>query len=121
MAKYYVQSANLRLVLDARTAWDAAVRAVQWCHDRQAEIYWEPGGDRIRDAEVLEWQIGRRITVGEVASTEAMASSSIRHHYLFPRDSLLAQAAYDAERKKLFGTGCALIGAALGAKPDFQA
>ena len=65
MAKYYVQSANLRLVLDARTAWDAAVRAVQWCHDRQAEIYREPVGDLIRDAEVLEWQIGRRITVSE--------------------------------------------------------
>jgi hypothetical protein len=37
MAKYYVQSANLRLVLDAGTARDAAMRAVQRSHGRQAE------------------------------------------------------------------------------------
>jgi hypothetical protein len=66
MAKYYVQSDRLRLVRDARTARDAAVRAVQWCHDRQAEIYREPAGDRIRDAEVLEWQVGCQIRVSEV-------------------------------------------------------
>jgi hypothetical protein len=65
MAKYYVQSGRLRLVLDAATARGAAVRAVQWCRDRQAEIYREPAGDRIRDAEVLEWQLGCQITVSE--------------------------------------------------------
>ena len=65
MAKYYVQSANLRLVLDARTARDAAVRAVQWCHDRRAEVFREPAGDRIRDAEALEWQVGRQVRVSE--------------------------------------------------------
>ena len=65
MAKCYVQTETLRLVLDAATARDAAVRAVQRCHDRQAEIYREPAGDRIRDAEVLDWQVGRRITVSE--------------------------------------------------------
>jgi hypothetical protein len=65
MAKYYVQSGNLRLVLDAGTARDAAMRAVQRCHDRQAEIFREPAGDRIRDAEVLDWQIGRQIRVSE--------------------------------------------------------
>ncbi len=64
--KYYVQTETLRLVLDAATARDAAVRAVQWCHDRHAEIYREPADDRIRDAEALEWQIGPRITVSEV-------------------------------------------------------
>jgi len=66
MAKYYVQSASLRLVLNAPTAWDAAVRAIQWCHDRQAEVYQEPAGDRIRDAEALDWQVGQRIRVSEV-------------------------------------------------------
>jgi hypothetical protein len=65
MAKYYVQSGNLRLVLDARTARDAAMRAVQRCHDRQAEIFREPPGDRIRDIEVLDWQVGRQISVSE--------------------------------------------------------
>jgi hypothetical protein len=66
MGKYYVQTQTLRLVLDAPTARGAAVRAIQWCHDRQAEIFREPAGDRIRDAEVLHWQVGRRITVSEV-------------------------------------------------------
>ena len=66
MAKYYVQSGNLRLVLDAGTARDAAMRAVQRCHDRQAEIFREPPGDRIRDIEVLDWQLGRQIRVSEV-------------------------------------------------------
>ena len=65
MAKYYVQSGNLRLVLDAWTARDAAMRAVQRCHDRQAEIFREPPGDRIRDIEVLDWQIGQQIRVSE--------------------------------------------------------
>ncbi len=65
MAKYYVQSGNLRLVLDARTARDAAMRAVQRCHDRQAEIFRVPAGDRIRDIEILDWQPGRHIRVSE--------------------------------------------------------
>ncbi len=65
MAKYYVQSGNLRLVLDAGTARDAAMRAVQRCHDRQAEIFREPAGDRIRDIEVLDWQVDRQIRVSE--------------------------------------------------------
>ena len=38
MAKYYIQSGWVRLVLDARTPGHAAERAMQWCHDRQAEI-----------------------------------------------------------------------------------
>jgi len=65
MAKYYVQTGKLRLVLGATTAREAAVRAVQWCHDRRAEVYREPAGDRIRDAEVLEWQVGWQIRVSE--------------------------------------------------------
>ena len=65
MAKYYVQSGNLRLVLDAGTARDAAMRAVQRCQDRQAEIFQQPAGDRIRDIEVLDWQVDRQIRVSE--------------------------------------------------------
>lgn len=65
MAKYYVQSGNLRLVLDARTARDAAMRAVQRCQDRQGEIFQQPPGDRIRDIKILDCQIGRQIRVSE--------------------------------------------------------
>ena len=55
MAKYYVQSGWVRLVLDARTPRDAAVKAIQWSRDRQAEVFAEPADDRIREAEILEW------------------------------------------------------------------
>ena len=65
MAKYYVQSGNLRLVLDAGTARDAAMSAVRRCLDRQAEIFREPAGDRIRDIEVLDWQVDRKIRVSQ--------------------------------------------------------
>ena len=65
MAKYYIQTDNLRLVLEAESSRDAALRAIRWCDDRRAEIFQEPAGDRIRDVEVLQWQIGRRIRVSE--------------------------------------------------------
>ena len=65
MAKYYVQSGNLRLVLGAANAQDAAFRAVRWSRERQAEIFREPAGDRIRDVEALPWQIGRQVLVSE--------------------------------------------------------
>jgi hypothetical protein len=65
MAKYYVQSGNLRLVLASANAQDAAFRAVRWSRERQAEVFREPAGDRIRDVEVLPWQIGRQVVVSE--------------------------------------------------------
>lgn len=65
MPKYYVQSGWVRLVLDARTARHAAVKAVQWCLARQAEIYEEPERDRIREAEVLDFQLDDEILVSE--------------------------------------------------------
>ncbi len=65
MAKYYVQSGWVRLILDARTPKDAAVKAIQWSHDRQAEVFAEPADDRIREAELLEWQLDDQITVNE--------------------------------------------------------
>jgi hypothetical protein len=65
MAKYYVQSGWLRLVLDARTPIDAALKAIRWSRDRQAEILAEPADDRIREAEILEWQLDDQITVNE--------------------------------------------------------
>ena len=65
MAKYYVQSGWVRLVLDARTPRDAAARAIQWSRDRQDAVFAEPADDRIREAEILEWQLDEQITVNE--------------------------------------------------------
>ena len=52
MAKYYVRSGWVRVVLDARTPREAAVKAIQWSWDRQAEVLAEPANDRIREAEI---------------------------------------------------------------------
>lgn len=65
MAKYYVKSGWVRLVLDARTPGDAALKAIQWSWDRQAAVLAEPADDRIREAEILEWQLDDQITVNE--------------------------------------------------------
>jgi len=65
MPKYYVESARVRLVLDAETAEQAALRAFQWSSDRQAEIYAEPPSDLIREAEALEFRLGDGIAVNE--------------------------------------------------------
>ncbi len=66
MPKYYVESGRVRLVLDAETAEQAAVRAFQWSSDRQAEIFAEPPSELIREAEALEFQFDDEITVNEV-------------------------------------------------------
>ena len=65
MAKYYVQSGWVRLMLDARTPRDAALKAIRWSRDWQAEVLAEPAEDRIREAEILEWQLDDQITVNE--------------------------------------------------------
>jgi hypothetical protein len=56
----------VRLVLDARTAQDAAVRAIQWSLDGRAEIFREPERDRMREIEALEFQLDDEIEVSEV-------------------------------------------------------
>jgi len=65
MPKYYVESSWVRMVLDARNAEQAAVKAFQRCRERQAEIYAEPPSDIIRDAEAVEWQLADEIRVNE--------------------------------------------------------
>jgi len=65
MPKYYVESGRVRLVLDAKTAEHAAVRAFQWSSDRRAEIYAECPSDLIREAEASEFQLDDEITVNE--------------------------------------------------------
>ena len=66
MAKYYVRSGWVRLVLDARTARDAAVKAMQWSAAGRAEIFREPERDRMREIEALEFQLDDKIEVSEV-------------------------------------------------------
>jgi hypothetical protein len=53
------------LVLDARTPREAVLKAIQWSCDRQAEVLAEPADDRIREAEIVEWQLDDQITVNE--------------------------------------------------------
>jgi hypothetical protein len=65
MPKYYVESGWVRLVLDARNAERAAVKAFQRCRERQAEIYAEAPAGTIRDAEAVEWQLADEIRVNE--------------------------------------------------------
>jgi hypothetical protein len=65
MPKYYVESGWVRMVLDARNAEQAAVKAFQRCRDRQAEIYAEAPSGTIRDAEAVEWQLADEIRVNE--------------------------------------------------------
>jgi hypothetical protein len=69
MAKYYVRSGWVRLVLDARTPGEAAVKAILWSRDRRAEIFAEPAGERLREAEALEWQLDDQITVNQTGFT----------------------------------------------------
>jgi hypothetical protein len=66
MAKYYVRSGWVRLVLDARTAQDAAVRAIEWSLAGRAEIFREPERERMREIEALEFQLDDEIEVSEV-------------------------------------------------------
>jgi hypothetical protein len=65
MAKYYVRSGWVRLVLDARTARDAAVKTLQWSSDRLAEIFGEPERDFTREVEALDFRLDDEIEVSE--------------------------------------------------------
>ena len=65
MPKYYVESGHVRLVLDAETAETAAIKALQWSCDRQAEIFAEPSTELIREAEASEFRLDDEIKVNE--------------------------------------------------------
>ena len=65
MPKYYVESGRVRLVFAARNAREAAGKAVSWSCQRQAEIYSQPAGDLIRDAEAVDYMLDGEITVNE--------------------------------------------------------
>ena len=65
MPKFYVESERVRLVLSADDAEQAAVKTFQWSCDRQAEVYSQPAGDLIRDAEAIDYMLDDQITVNE--------------------------------------------------------
>jgi cellobiose-specific phosphotransferase system component IIA len=56
MAKYYVElgRGQVRLVLNAGTAEQAAVKAFQRASQRQAAVYSESPSEVIRDAEAVQ-------------------------------------------------------------------
>ena len=65
MAKYYVQSGAVELVLQARSAREAAVKAFQWSCDRQASIHTNCPLEHVRLAEQMGWQLEDTICVSQ--------------------------------------------------------
>lgn len=73
MAKYYVQSGAVELVLQARTAKEAAVKAFQWSCDRQATIQASDPLEHVQFAERQGWQLEETIAVSERGFDQADA------------------------------------------------
>ncbi|MCU0959749.1 MAG: hypothetical protein MUF48_06560 [Pirellulaceae bacterium] len=65
MAKYYVQSGRVQLILQARSPRGAAVAAFQWSCDRQATIQSRTPVEHLRIAQQHGWQLDDVITVSE--------------------------------------------------------
>jgi len=65
MAKYYVESGAVQLVLQARSAKQAAIAAFQWSCDRQATIDVESPLEHVQIAEQRGWQLEELIAVSE--------------------------------------------------------
>ena len=65
MAKYYVESGQVRVVFDAQDATEAAVRAFQWSCDMQAGIEAESPLEHLWQAEQRGWQLDDSIRVSE--------------------------------------------------------
>ncbi len=65
MAKFYVESGSVELVLQARSAREAAVKAFQWSCDRQAGIQAACPLEHVQLAEQLGWQLEETIRVSE--------------------------------------------------------
>jgi len=63
--KFYVESGPIRLILDAATAEEAAVKAFQWTCDKQTEIQAVSPLDHMLEAEERGWQLWDEISVNE--------------------------------------------------------
>ena len=67
MAKYYVESGQVRVVYDAENASEAAVKTFQWTCDKQAGIEAESPLDHSLEAEEDQgWQLAEEIRVSEL-------------------------------------------------------
>jgi hypothetical protein len=66
MAKYYVESGQVRVVFDAADATEAAVRMFQWSCDKQAGIDAESPVEHQWQAEEHGWQLEDAIRVSEL-------------------------------------------------------
>ena len=66
MAKYYVESGPVRVVFDADSATEAAVRAFQWSCDKQSGIEAESPLEHLWEAEDRGWQLDDDVRVSEL-------------------------------------------------------
>ena len=73
MAKYYVQSGQVRVVFDAENATEAAVKTFQWSCDKQAGIEAESPVEHQWQAEEHGWLLDDEIRVSEVGFGRADA------------------------------------------------
>ncbi|MGM0490450.1 MAG: hypothetical protein ACQESR_27310 [Planctomycetota bacterium] len=65
MPKYYVESGPVKLVLEAKHAQEAAVKAFQWSCDQQATIQTDCPLEHVRLAERRGWQLHETVWVNE--------------------------------------------------------
>lgn len=65
MAKFYIKSGPVQLILEADNPLQAAVRAFQWTCDRQATIDVDCPLAHIQEAESRGWQMHEEILVSE--------------------------------------------------------
>lgn len=65
MAKYYVQSGLVKLILQSSSARRAAIAAFQWTCERQATIDAHSPLEHVQIAEQMGWQLEETISVGE--------------------------------------------------------
>jgi hypothetical protein len=91
MAKYYVESGQVRVVFDAENASGAAVKAFQWSCDKQAGIEAESPVEHQWQAEERGWLLDDEIRVSEVgfgridaAVFDTMSVVAIWQGTLFP-------------------------------------
>ena len=66
MAKFYVQSGQVRVVFDAENAAEAAVKAFQWSCDKQAGIEAESPVEHQWLAEEQGWVLDDEVRVSEL-------------------------------------------------------
>ena len=78
MAKYYVQSGSVQLILQASSPRKAAVAAFQWSCERQATIDADSPLEHVQIAERLGWQLEEVIAVGE-RGFDQTGRSGVRH------------------------------------------